>query len=396
MVLAWAILCHVGVRLIAKQAILGVMSPLAAVKLMEKQLHAFRWLGLPVILLCLGGFGLGRIWEHVPVFQDWMVLRAVVLLLPGLLITTATWSAENYYGALVGYTDRSLASHVRATALAFRTGTAWLVVPVLILMLFVDLFGLFVQDQKVAGWIVPIAVIGCVPIGMPFLMRFLFKTQAPSEGDARWVQSILRAANIRGTRFLRWETGGNSFNAMVSGIFPSMRTLLLSDRVLDELPREQIAMVILHEAAHVKRLHVPVRMMAVFPAWGGGVLVTKLLASSGSTMAANYAMAAGTVAGIMLTIVMLRLISYRTEHDADLHACKLAASLNGQVQQVPTSTAEAAAALSAALGRIGQDHAETTRSTWLHPGLPDRLRFLADKTAPSTTPTVAGTIANPA
>ena len=63
---------------------------------------------------------------------------------------------------------------------------------------------------------------------------------------------------------------------MVAGFVPPLRTLFLSDRILDELPSKHIAMVVLHEAAHLQRYHVPIRMIAVLPAWGVGALATRM------------------------------------------------------------------------------------------------------------------------
>lgn len=390
LVLAWVLLAHVGARLIANQANAGAMTPIQAVKLMERQLDAFRWLGLPVILLCLGGFGLGRVLESIPVVGDWMVFRAAVLLLPGMCITASTWSAENYYGMLVGYTSRSWKRHVLATAAAVRTGAAWLVMPVLLLMLMLDLGGMLIDEDATAAWVLPMAVVLSVPIGLPLLMRFLFKTETPTQPQLDWMRQLLDTVGIRRTKVLRWNTQGLTFNAMVAGFIPPMRTLLVSDRILDDLPQDQVAMVVLHEAAHLKRKHVPLRMMTVIPAWGAGVLITKLAGDS------DYAMPLGTIAGILLTILILRLVSYRTEFDADVQACKMAAELKGAVEGVPSTMRHACESLSAALERISLNHPEITKSTWLHPGLADRLACLDDHSQPNNSSPIAGTIAKPA
>lgn len=390
LIVGWALLAHIGVRLIAKQANAGTMTPTDAVHLMERQLDAFRWLGLPVILLCLGGFGLGRVLDSIPVLSDWMVLRAAILLVPGMAITAATWSAENYYGMLVGFTPRCWKRHVSATAVAVRTGAAWLVMPVLVLMLMLDLGAMFIDEDATAAWVLPAIVILTVPVGLPLLMRVLFKTEGLNREQSDWITRLLISTGIRRTKVLRWNTQGMTFNAMVAGFIPPMRTLLVSDRVLDDLPKDQIAMVVLHEAAHLKRKHVPIRMMTVIPAWGAGVLVTHLAGSS------DYAMPLGTVAGILLTILILRLVSYRTEFDADVQACRIAARLKGTVEGVPPTMEDATNSLSAALERISLNHPEITKSTWLHPGLADRLACLQDHNQPTKSRPIAGTIANPA
>ena len=143
------------------------------------------------------------------------------------------------------------------------------------------------------------------------------------------MRDLMTAAGLRRTRAVRWDTGGRAFNAMVAGFMPPLRTLLISDRLVDELPREQIAMVVLHEAAHLRRRHVPIRMLAILPAWGAGAMVTRIIGEQ------SWAVAAGSAVGILMTMLILRIVAYRTEYDADVQACRLAAQISDQVDSVP-------------------------------------------------------------
>ena len=115
-----------------------------------------------------------------------------------------------------------------------------------------------------------------VPLGLPWLIRHLFKTSRLDRSTETWIEQIMTAAGLKRTRIVRWHTGRRSFNAMVAGFIPPLRTLLVSDRLLDELPREQVAMVVLHEAAHLRRFHVPTRMLTIVAAWLLGGLITHL------------------------------------------------------------------------------------------------------------------------
>jgi Zn-dependent protease with chaperone function len=201
---------------------------------------------------------------------------------------------------------------------------------------------------------------------------------------------LIQAAGLGSTPAFRWDTSGRTFNAMVAGFVPPLRTLLISDRLLDQLPREQIAMVVLHEAAHLRRRHVPLRLLSTLPAWATGMLVTRL--ASGQ----SWAVAAGSLVGIAMTIWILRVVAFRTEYDADRVACRLAAEISPQVDHVPASVERAAEMLSAALLRITWDEPAARKATWLHPGVDDRVAALALRTTPTSKTTIAGTIANPA
>lgn len=366
-VIAWGILCHVGARLAASQVRSEAINPLLGAEIIEQQLSAFRWLGLAVVLLCLGGFGLARCLDELPVLGDSMALQGLVLLGPGLLTMVMTWSAEHYYGVLLGYADGGAGGYATSLWRSFRGNVAWLLVPVLMLLGLSDVMHLVVADREVAGWITAALVLLFIPLGLPWMIRRLFKTSTINGTMRSWLADLIESVGLGRTRMARWDTGGTAFNAMVVGFVAPSRTLLLSDRLLDELPRSQIAMVVLHEAAHVKRRHVPVRMLAILPAWGVGTVVSHAFAPH------DWAMVAGSAVGILLTMLVLRWVAYRTEHDADVQACRLASQIDGRVDDVPSTYEEACEVLAAALMRVTFDQPSCRRRTWLHPGVEDRV-----------------------
>jgi Zn-dependent protease with chaperone function len=391
MTLAWIVLCHVSARICAVQVLREQLEPLTAARLMERQLSIFRWLGLGVVVLCLAGFGLGRCLDSVPVLGASMLLQAFVLLAPGVAITVGTWSAEHCYGAMLGYTEKSFSHYGQSLWQIFRSNIAWLIVPVLILLGLSDLIGLMPVDEMTAGIISGVVILLFVPLGLPWLVRHLFKTCRLDGVTERWVCELMESVGLRRTRAVRWDTDGKTFNALVAGFVPPLRTLLMSDRLIDDLPREQVAMVVLHEAAHLRRRHVPLRMVSVLPAWGAGALVSRMAGDH------SWAMAAGSVVGIVLTMVILRLIAYRTEFDADVQACRMAARIAGQIPDVPATYDQAADALSAALMRVTFDQPESRRATWLHPGVAERVDWMRrQRMVPSNNKATAGTMVNPA
>jgi Zn-dependent protease with chaperone function len=362
MVAIWILLSHVAARLSAVQVRKERLDPMVGVEIVERQLGAFRWLGLGVSLLCLAGFGLARTLTSIPVLEHSMFLQALILLAPGVAITVGTWSAEHSYGVMLKYTNGGIRHYLRTMWQSFRSGMAWLIAPVLILLGMCDLLDQMPISEEMSRAVSTVAVLIFVPLVLPWLIRHLFKTAPLDQGTEQWVRALLDSAGLRRTRAVRWDTGGQSFNAMVAGFVPPLRTLLISDRLVDQLPREQIAMVVLHEAAH----H-------------------------------SWATTAGTGVGIVMSVVILRLIAYRTEFDADVQACKMAAKIAGQIPGVPATYEQAAEALSAALVRVTYDHLAARKATWLHPGVADRANWMRRHLeAPTSSNTRAGTIANPA
>ncbi|WP_345687327.1 M48 family metalloprotease [Novipirellula caenicola] len=390
MITAWWILCHVAARTTSRQVMAGNIEPIQGAQWLETQLDVFRWLSLGVVVMCLGGFGLARSLDTLPVIQNSMFLQALVLLFPGLALAAASWSAEHRYGVLLDYTDRGVGSHLRSIISSFRGATAWLVVPVLMLLASADAIMQLPISKTQTGWVMGVSLVVFLVAGMPWLVSRLFKTDALDSDTEHWVANVLSAAGLRRTKMVRWQTEGNSFNAMITGVVPPLRTLLLSDRLLDELPREQVAMVVLHEAAHLRRRHVPLRMLSILPAWAVGASVTHFAGDAG------WAMVAGSVVAIGLTLVMLRWVAYRTEFDADVQACRLAEQIASSVDGVPSTYAAAAETLSRALIRVTADHPAARKPTWLHPGVVDRIEFMRrQRIIPNNNSVTAGTIANP-
>lgn len=390
-VLAWSLLCHVGARMCAHQVRCDSIDALLAAKLLERQLTAFRWLGLGVVVLCLGGFGLARGLDSIPLVSDSSLLESMILLTPGLLIVASTWSAEHYYGVLVGYTDANLGNHLRTVWESFRGHIAWLVAPVLVVVGLSDAIALLPVGSAAAGWITASAMLLFIPIGLPWIIRRLFKTTCLDETTEAWIARLTTAVGLCGTRVRRWETGGESFNAVVVGFLPPLRTLLISDRLLDELPKPQIAMVVLHEAAHMRRRHVPIRMLAVLPSWAAAAVASRIAGDH------EWAMLLGSCIGILLTLGTLRVVAYRTEYDADVEACRMAARISEQIDHVPSTYEDACEALAAALMRVTLEQPSCRRATWLHPGVADRVNFMRRRCIPPiTNKSKAGTVASPA
>lgn len=370
LLVGWAWLSHLGARIVARQVTELGLDPGLGARWLELQLDWFRWLGIGVVLLCLGGFGLAPALDHLPVFGDSLLAKSLALLLPGLWLTAATWSAEHRYGVLLGYSQGGVAVHFRTLWQAFRSRWAWLIVPVLFLVGCVDLIASLPIPPGAAGAATVAVVLLIVPVGLPLAVAWLFRTE-PLAGEQRaWVAELFAAAGLPRTAAVRWQTGGRNWNAMVAGFLPGVRTLLLSDRMLDELPRDQLAMVLLHEAAHLRRKHVPLRAVTVLPAWAVGASVTGWLGDG------QGALVVGSAVGIALTLCLLRWVAYRTEFDADRHACLLAERFGGTCRDVPADLTTASAALAAALLRVTEDQPAARRPTWLHPGLGQRLSAL--------------------
>ena len=177
------------------------------------------------------------------------------------------------------------------------------------------------------------AIVLFVTVGLPWLMRHLFKTEPIAGEEYRnWIESLLGAADVRGTKPVRWDTNHRVVQCdgrrFPSGVSAACCCLI---RLLDELPRDQ------------SRDGRPTRSGTSSPQ-ACPIANAFRVAGVGGRCAALTKMGGDKRLGDdlgkhrrnrMLTLLMLRIVAYRTEYDADVQACRLAVRIAGQVDGVP-------------------------------------------------------------
>ena len=61
-----------------------------------------------------------------------------------------------------------------------------------------------------------------------------------------------------------WPTNGTIINAMVVGFTPGTRRIFLTDKIIQDLPEDELMAVFFHEAGHAKHHHLPLLLMLFF------------------------------------------------------------------------------------------------------------------------------------
>ena len=372
LVLAWAVLAQTAAANSLRMFARG-MSESQSVYALERQLSILRWTGLIVAAICLGGFRLAGAVKTWPVFADSMTLQLLVLLIPGVTIVGAIWMVECRYGVSMGYVqDRGILAWRDAAASLISSG-GWILVPVLGILLATDLLRAFTSlDETTAASIVGGGSLLAVPVLLPFLMRSVWKTRPLDRVDFAWVIELLQATELPGLSTRVWDTGMKSQNAVVVGFLPRMRFLIVTDKLLRDMPRQLLGMVILHEIAHVRRHHVWIRVMLMIPSWLVAAGVCAAFGPSlGVTMASN-------VIAIVTTLLTLRWIAHSTEYDADRWACEASTRMPA-VLNPPRTNEAAAERFCEALRFVTRHDSRPDRTSWLHPSVESRCeRLLAN------------------
>jgi Zn-dependent protease with chaperone function len=219
-----------------------------------------------VFILFSPGCGWG--WAVQQVLKDWrgdlpMPAGAELLILAPLpLMLVSSWlffydverallegdSGQAPFGGRLGYVGFQL-----------RQNLALVAAPVLVLIFAQGLFRqfptLFPDDEARVLLIAPVAL--AVVVLMPWLMRLVLKLKPMPEGELRdRLEAAARRLRCRYTDILVWNTRLGVANAMVVGLTPWLRYILLTDRLLQEMAPEEIEAVFGHEVGHIRHRHI--------------------------------------------------------------------------------------------------------------------------------------------
>lgn len=137
------------------------------------------------------------------------------------------------------------------------------------LLLLVGLpLGLFVGQQTIARMAPELAStegyrfgsLAAVPLlvlFMPLVIRPLLGLQSLPRGPIRArLETLAKRLGFRFTDLLVWPTRGAAANAMIVGLVPRIRYVIFTDRLLEELPPEELDAVFGHEVGHARHGHI--------------------------------------------------------------------------------------------------------------------------------------------
>lgn len=230
--------------------------------------------------------------------------------------------------------------------------------------------------------IVSAVTLTCFLVSLPWLLARRAGAQRTAESPmtAR-AENYLKQAALRG---ISVRTTADAWHgAAIVGFVPGFRQLWLSEALAEHLTDEEIDMVIMHELAHVRRLHFLVRLTPILAAAAAlaVVLGSQQTIDWFGLHAHTLAMVAKVTSVIAATACLLAGVSWaarKCEFDADRIACKLARRHCSWSHSVAPE-----AALSTALVKLVGDDPSAAATTWLHPSLKDRLENLVHASSPT-------------
>lgn len=184
-------------------------------------------------------------------------------------------------------------------------------------------------DNGVVAAIASITLPVAVFVSLPWILRLVLRLKPLPAGLLR--DRLLRAArrlNFRCSDILLWNTNGGVANAMVAGILPRPRYVLLTDRLLEELTPDEVEAVFGHEVGHVKHAHmlfyVTFLILSLFAVVMVLQVVTCLIPGLKPPVAENDDWMKFTFVGIVgaYVFVVFGFLSRRCERQADVFGCR--------------------------------------------------------------------------
>jgi len=179
------------------------------------------------------------------------------------------------------------------------------------------------QDSALLEWILLTLMIGLLGC-FPWLLRFVLGLKPLPAGPLR--DRLLSAANrlrFRYSNILLWNTNGAVANAMVAGIVPQVRYVVLTDKLINDLTPDEVEAVFGHEVGHVKHHHMAFYLAFILISIGALSVLATLLRLD-EWFKSNEDMAILPMIGILggYIFVVFGFLSRRCERQADIFGCR--------------------------------------------------------------------------
>ncbi|HEY1861321.1 MAG TPA: M48 family metallopeptidase [Gemmataceae bacterium] len=213
-----------------------------------------------------------------------------------------------------------------------RHNLALVCVPVVLIVL-VKAIGRLIPNSEANNWqqaasLVGMAATGCIFLAMPWVLRVLLALKPLPDGPMRdRLLAASRRLNFRCSNVLLWNTRGHVANAMVAGVLPWLRYVILTDRLLQELTPEEIEAVFGHEIGHIKHHHMlfylGFLLASIATLWAGYCLLQDqfedwwVVKEFPELTIPPFIVAVG-----VYLFVVFGFLSRRCERQADLYGCR--------------------------------------------------------------------------
>ncbi len=342
--------------------------------------YIFVWLDWPAVVAVTWQL------DKVPVLYE------VILLSPLVLSLIGSWFAFFDIQQFYGRSSRrwSILWHKRwaFVSLRIRAHLIATIVP-LVLLLTGMRYSYLLQNLTVPQIVLAVAMLGLWASAiMPLIFLMVWDTQPIVDVQLRRdLEKVCRLSGVAVTRMRVWRTSNQIANAAVTGLLPGFRIVLLTDALLKYFTREEVAVVVRHEAGHVKLLHLPLKVFFVIlpmvalifdrtHSLGVHYWIESAVGESGVLNLPCAAISQGAIAVIFVGYLffVMRWLNHRLEHEADLFAVMELGSRNASNDN--DNAAASANAITALKKLAAIAPQQLDRATFMHPSIAARIGLL--------------------
>ena len=359
-----------------------------------RRLRFLQWVAVLSSVFAVLGFG----WLELlrAKLGNVVVLDELLAIIPGLVMVCLLWLVQWPIERLVRESlvirrlDRGLSVHPVPTPLQYllvqvRIHILVILVPALFVLACVEISELVVTrllPAELPEW-VGISITGAAsltalalsPLGVVHAVNARSMSPGPLRSS---LESILVHARVRVGDIRLWPTGGSILNGAVIGLIPRLRFVLLTDALLETLPRLQLRAVMAHEVGHLRFRHLPWTAVSLISmVWLFGQLmdwlvqpVFTMLLQSGMApdRAADLVQTVGTAVVMICTFIGFGLVSRRFELQADAAAAaELSCHPDPPMPVTDRIESHGAQAMCDALESVAQlNGIDPRRHTWRH------------------------------
>ena len=182
-----------------------------------------------------------------------------------------------------------------------------------------------------------VAVLPVVMVLLPLVLKPLLGLERLPAGPLRArFEALAKRLDFRCADFLLWPTHGAAINALIAGLLPRARYVVFTDRILEELPADELDAVLGHEIGHAKHghlwLYAGFLMLSVSVLAALVLLIDQRIAAARSEEWADLrARVEAVKTWVLLPPVLLAAgylfvvfgaLSRRCERQADVYGCK--------------------------------------------------------------------------
>lgn len=263
--------------------------------------------------------------------------------LPYFLILFGAWTI--YYDAeralhrttVLGPAERSFFSRAGYFFHHLRQFGLLVMLPVLLSVTYQSI-SRFLPETARSDWyrITSVAMIPLLILFMPLFIKPILGLRTMPAGPVRnQLEVMARRLHFHCSDFLLWPTHGASANAMIVGLMPRVRYVIFTDRILEEMPPEELSAVFGHEVGHAKHGHIP--YYAVFLTLSMSVLaallilIARILDREGVELprwAEGWIALPPVVLAATYVFLVFGFLSRRCERQADVYGCRSVSCAN--------------------------------------------------------------------